>query len=80
MIIIDRCRHTLLGTEAVARAKSYESATFGSFVGDRTFSLAPGQYSVVKLKGKHWRDGDQLTLAQLVQAARGWTDIPWRWT
>lgn len=76
--VVRSSRH-LGGRRITVYANETAKATYGSFLGDRTFYLKKGYELTVTVKGSDWQRGDRISMNTLVNSAWSWSQIPWRW-
>ena len=74
-----RAHRTAYGARITVEATRDASTTFDSFLGERTFWLDEGQRLTIRVKGRDWQRGDQLSMPELVRSAWQWANIPWFW-
>lgn len=78
-LVITNVRPGLLGTKIRVYAEETARSRRSSFLGERVFAIRKGQALSLRVRTSHWKVGERLTLDQLVNSARDWTDIPWDW-
>lgn len=77
---VKRVSRRIYGARITVKAKRDTEITFDSFLGERTFYLDEGDRLTLRVKGYDWREGDTLSMSELVGSAWDWADIPWVWT
>lgn len=78
-LVITHVRPGLLGTKIRIYAEGTDRSRRSSLLGERVFTIREGQALTLRVRTSHWKVGEHLTLDQLLNSARDWTDIPWDW-